>query len=39
MAEYDMRQASYQLVHDLGRLEVSELDRRPPSNSPAPKAQ
>lgn len=39
MAEFDMRQASYQLVHDLGRLEVSELDRRAPSNSPAPKIQ
>lgn len=39
MADFDLRTAAYQLVHDLGRLEVAQLDRRPPNNSPAPKAQ
>jgi len=39
MADYDLRTAAYQVVHDIGRLEVADLDRRSPTNSPAPKAQ
>jgi len=39
MADYDLRTAAYQLVHDVGRLEVADLDRRPQANAAAPKAQ
>lgn len=39
MADFDLRQAAYQLVHDLGRLEVADLDRRGAGNAPAPKLQ
>ncbi len=37
-ADFDLRMAAYQLVHDMGRLEVANLDRRPPLNAPAPLA-
>jgi outer membrane protein, adhesin transport system len=44
MADYDLRTAAYQLVHDVGRLEVADLDRRsqtgsPSGNASSPKAQ
>jgi len=38
-ASYDLRTAAYQLIHDVGRLESENLDRRAPSNAPAAKAQ
>lgn len=39
MADYDLRTAAYQLVHDVGRLEVADLDRRTSGAASSPKAQ